>query len=218
MQVSNYVVENNLYMGEDIAVDKNVLFYKRIADLVKNVKKCSKSLNSKKLTETLFKIKDEVEDFTGQRIHLENCYNQVINELKNSGVELTKKEIKTIWKKLSGKHKKHLAISQDLAYYFDNGIELDELYQDIELGFNDYIIKSQKDKHDKEGQQEIPIRVEIGVSIALCGLFLMCIPYPVCVTTGRALMGIGAALASEGVFTRMKDDQKERNKKERLIQ
>lgn len=77
-------------------VDKNVLFFTRIADLVSKVKKCKKSLKSKNAIEALFEIKNEVESFTGQQIYFENCYDQVIKDLKNSGVKLTKNDVKGI--------------------------------------------------------------------------------------------------------------------------
>lgn len=198
-------VPNCTFVAEEIIVEKNVLFFARMMDLVNKVKKCSKSLKSKKLTELLFQIKDEIEDFTGQGINLENSYNQVVNDLKKNGVKLTKSDIGTIWNKLSKKHKKHLEISQYISDCFENGLEID-----------DYILKGHKhDDNDKE-KQEVPIKVEIGVSIALCGFFLYCLPHPACKAAGQTLMSLGGMLAGEGVVSRMEDDQKERNNRKNI--
>jgi protein-S-isoprenylcysteine O-methyltransferase Ste14 len=66
-------------------------------------------------------------------------------------------------------------------------------------------------KHAHENEQietNIPIRVTIGVTIALCGVFLLFIPIPICQLWAPRIIGTGATIAAEGCMDRMEENRK----------
>lgn len=85
----------------------------------------------------------------------------MVNDLKKNGVKLTKNDIQAIWKKISKANKKNLEISQYASDYIES---------EIDIGIDEYMLQCHKDKQ-KEDKDELPIKVEIGVTIALCGFF-----------------------------------------------
>ncbi len=68
---------------------------------------------------------------------------------------------------------------------------------------------------DKEDKEEItlPLRVTVGVTIALCGFFLMFVPIPICQANGPWIAQAGLALAVDGTITRVEGNDK--NKKDK---
>lgn len=132
----------------------------------------------------------------------------MVNDLKKNGVKLTKNDIQAIWKKISKANKKNLEISQYASDYIES---------EIDIGIDEYMLQCHKDKQ-KEDKDELPIKVEIGVTIALCGFFLSCVPYPACTTSGRLLMAIGGEIAGDGIMTRMQEHRdRERDNREKYI-
>lgn len=161
-------------LDNEAVVDKDILFINRINNLVKAIKKCKKSGNLKKAVSALFEVKDEVEGFLGQRVELHNCFDVVIQELKNKGVKINSSEVKLIWKHINSKHK--------------------------------------GEKHD----EEVPVKLELGITIALCGLLLSLIPTPLTQTAGGVLMSLGCGLAGDCVVDRMRDEQEERERNNKM--
>jgi hypothetical protein len=80
--------------------------------------------------------------------------------------------------------------------------------------YNQHIVKNDniKDKDDKE-EFSVPLRVTIGVTVALCGLFLYIVPIPVCKVWAPELMKAGVALAVEGTINRVEENDKKGNDK-----
>jgi hypothetical protein len=69
---------------------------------------------------------------------------------------------------------------------------------------------SNEKKEDDKQEVCVPLRVTIGVTVALCGLFLYFVPVPVCKAWAPDLMRYGIALAIEGTINRTEqnDDKK----------
>ena len=69
-------------------------------------------------------------------------------------------------------------------------------------------------KNGKEDDDEpsMPLTVVVGVTMALCGLFLVFVPIPVCQTAGAYLLEGGSMLAIEGTVWKLQDDQEKDGK------
>lgn len=78
-----------------------------------------------------------------------------------------------------------------------------------------YIYKGHK--HDDDDKQDILVKVEVGVVIALCGLFLTFVPHPTYATAGRLLLAVGGELAGDGILERMEEDRKRENTRNKII-
>lgn len=96
-------------------------------------------------------------------------------------------------------------------------MEMRMIDPDLHLGIEDehvlYMAKHAQDKDEKEDTgAELPLRLTIGVTVALCGLFLVCIPLPPCKLWGSDLIKAGVALTIEGYVNRQ-EDEKEKKKK-----
>lgn len=59
---------------------------------------------------------------------------------------------------------------------------------------------------------EVPLTLSVGVTMALCGLFLCFVPIPMCQLVGGKLLEAGAAIAGGYLLTQL-SDQRRNNKK-----
>lgn len=88
-----------------------------------------------------------------------------------------------------------------MANCMENGIEYD-----AELANLDFIAKH---GHDNEQVEiDIPIRLTIGVTIALCGVFLLFIPIPICQLWAPRIIGTGATIPADGCIDRIEENRK----------
>ncbi|MBA2726804.1 MAG: hypothetical protein H0U49_01345 [Parachlamydiaceae bacterium] len=56
---------------------------------------------------------------------------------------------------------------------------------------------------DKDKQEvDVPVTIMVGVTLSLCGLFLVFVPIPVCTTAGWWLVNTGVGILSSDALSR----------------
>lgn len=189
----------------------DIAFGVRLEKLVEKVIRYKDKGDSNKLLDTMMDIKAEVQGYTGVAINMDKQIDQVEKEIKQSGGKVNKDDMKKLRKVIKSKEKKanHKALCMEMRM----------LDPDLQLTRDDqhmlYMAKhgDDKDEKDQNVAAELPLRLTIGVTVALCGLFLFCLPMPPCKVWGSDLMKAGVALAVEGYVNRQEDDKKDNNKK-----
>lgn len=187
----------------------DIAFGFKIEKLIEKINKYKDKMDSNKLLETMIELKVEVEGYTGQKINLENQLDQIEKEIKKDGGKLKKDEFKKIRKIIKDKEKRSNHKAMYMADCMAYGIEYN-----TEIECLNFMAKHGHDMDEEKEEVVLPIRVTIGVTVALCGLFLMFVPIPICQAHGPTIMRTGVALAVEGTFNRVEQDQeKEKEKK-----
>jgi hypothetical protein len=181
--------------------------------MIEKAWKYYKANDSKKLIETMLDMKHETEGYTGQKINIDKSLDQIEKEIKHKGSKISKAEIKSIRKTIKDHEKKHNHKALYMAAAMESGCEYNPEAVHFEF---DYLCKAAKHGHDKDEGEEMvmPVRVTVGVVMALCGLFITILPFPPCKTYGPQLIAAGVGLAIEGGCGKAEEDRKnERDKK-----
>lgn len=189
----------------------DVAFGIRMEKLVEKVLRYKDKGESNKLLDTMVEMKQVVEGYTGVSINLDKQLDEVEREVKKKGGKISKQEMKELRKVIKKKEKKanHKAFCMELRLADPT----------MQISFEDehmlYMAKHGNDKDEQEqAAADLPLRLTIGVTVALCGLFLCFVPIPVCKAWGADLMKAGVALAVEGYVNRQEEDKdKDPNKK-----
>lgn len=193
----------------------DIAFMVRMEKLVeKLVKSDGKGVD--KMVEYLVDIKNEVESSCNVKINVDKFMDDVGSELKKKGHKAPKKEFDAIKKKIKSRDKKHKGHALYLAntMYLD-GYEMNEHDEVMMVG--DFMAKSakkndkDKDKDDKE-EVVLPSLLVYGVTISLCGLFLMCIPIPACKDWGSKMVVAGVTACANSLCSE-NDKNKDKDKK-----
>lgn len=196
-----------------------IAFMVRMEKLVEKMWKLEKSGNREKMYELALDIKQEVQGALGKEIDLNKCLDSVENEIKKNGNKPPKKEFDSIRKSLTKKDKKnkkhayYLACTMDIEGYQFN--EHDENLFDDNLMF---MAKSGKDKDkdkDDKPELEVPAHLVFGVTLTLCGVFLMFLPIPGCKVWGDNMFRAGIVVCGNAICNKTEEDKKnEKNKKD----
>lgn len=159
----------------------------------------------------MFDIKSEVEQYTGKEIDINKTIDQAQKEARAKGQKIDDKYIKQIKKDFGKQDKKH----KHRAVWFAQCTELDIPYStlkaDLEFDMNYMMAKSAHGKDDK--QEEVPVKIMGGVSVSLCGLFLIFVPLPGCQTAGGWLLNTGIGILGSDALDRWDVYDKENRKK-----
>jgi len=77
---------------------KEVLFYSKVKKIVDKIKKSGKTLDQQKTIAGMYELKAEVEKYTGKKIKLDKCYDEVEKRLIQRGAKITKSQSKKLRK------------------------------------------------------------------------------------------------------------------------
>lgn len=75
--------------------------------------------------------------------------------------------------------------------------------------------KEDKEKDGKSEEEEevvLPAKLVLGVSLTLCGLFLVVIPIPACKPLGQGAIALGLEFCADSICTRI-DENNQKGKK-----
>ena len=193
-----------------------IAFMVRMEKLVeKLVKAEGKGID--KMVEYLVDIKNEVETSCNVKINVDKFMDDVGSELKKKGQKAPKKEFDAIKKKIKSRDKKHKGHAHYLANVMHvEGYTMNEL--DEEMFVNDYMMKASKHDKDKDKDEKeeivLPSLLVYGVTISLCGLFLMCIPIPACKDWGSKMVVAGVTACANSLCSENdKNKDKDKDKK-----
>lgn len=149
------------------------------------------------LVDVLLDIKKEIETYRGISINIEKEIDKVETELKKKGHKAPKEAFKKYKSMLKKKDKKKHTRALCMEAYF---------LEAPDMTFDDYemlhLAASKKQDKEEEFKEPLPLKFVIGVSLMLCGAFVM-FATPVCPVLGPAgelMMGTGfGMLIDQGV-------------------
>lgn len=175
----------------------------RIGKLIKKAKKNFEKESLEKLIENMFDLKSEAESLTGQKIDLDSSIDQIFNEVKKQGVKVDSKMQKEVKKIIKDKGKRYDHKAHYMAQCFVNEIEYDSLQEEA-LFFQNEGIMMAKSKHRKDEGNEIvvPLKLIVGVTGALAGMFIVIVPLPIPGKTqvGTFLITSGVKYAADAII------------------
>lgn len=204
------------------AIDINlndINFGIRIEKLIEKAKKYFYSKDSNKLTDIMFDIKNEIEGYTGQKINIEQHLDQIEKEAKARGKPVDKAHMKEMRRRLKNQDKRnnHKAVymASCLEYDLPFNVEEEALVYENTLVHSMVGVMAKgshgKDKDDKE--VVLPLRVTIGVTMSLVGLFLYVVPFPPCRACAPWVLETGIAFLIDQGFTEWENNEKKKDDK-----
>lgn len=200
-----------------MALDFNAInFGIKIEKIVEKVKKAIDKGETNKIVGYMFDFKQEIEQYTGQEIDINKSIDQAEKEARAKGQKIDQKYIKAIKKEFNRNYKKH----KHRAVWFAQCAELDIPYSTIEADAHfemNYMMARSAKGHDKGEVQieEVPVTITVGVTIALCGLFLWFVPLPGCQTAGTYLLNTGIGILGSDALARYDAYDREQRKKDK---
>ncbi|WP_075883568.1 hypothetical protein [Candidatus Protochlamydia sp. W-9] len=187
-----------------------VAFLYRVEKLVEKIWKLEKSDNKDKMYSAIIDLKSELETSCGIKVDLNKHMDNVEKQLKNRGFKAPKKEFDAIRKAIKYKEKKHNKHAKYLAsVMYLEGYEINAA--DEELMFPEYMAKHSHGKDNKDDDKEevcVPAQLVFGVTLTLCGLFLMVIPFPACKPWGERMIASGFVICGNCISGKVDNDHK----------
>lgn len=172
----------------------------KIEKMYEKVKKCIAKGETNKIVSYMFDFKHEVEQHTGKKIDIDKQIDQAQREAKAKGQKIDDKYIKQIKKDFHKEDKKH----KHRAVWFAQCAEIDMPYStfeaDVNFDMNYRMAKSANGKEEKH--EDVPITIMVGVTVSLCGLFLICVPEPICKSAGGWLINTGIGILGSDALAR----------------
>ncbi|WP_059360238.1 hypothetical protein [Parachlamydia acanthamoebae] len=83
----------------------------------------------------------------------------------------------------------------------------------MRFDINYTIAKSAKGKEKK--REEVPVTIMVGVTVSLCGLFLIYVPLPGCQIAGGWLLNTGVGILGSDALARWDAYDQEQRKKDK---
>lgn len=185
----------------------------RIGKLLEKAKKNFEKENLKSLIENMLDLKSETETLTGKKIDLASCIEQIFIDVKKQGIQVDPKIQKEVKKIIKGKGKRYDHKAHYMAQCFINGIEYDATQEEALFFQNEEISMASKSHKDKDSGEEVvvPLKLVVGVTGALCGMFIVMVPLPIPGKdqVGVFLMTTGVKYSADAIIEAVD----ERNKK-----
>lgn len=188
-------------------------FMVRLEKLVeKLVKSEKKGIDS--MIGCLVEIKNEIETSYNVKLNIDSYIDQVGKEINKAGHKTPKKELDYIKKKIKGGDKKTKHHAVYMAEFMNvEGYEFNAFDEQ-----NLYMAKHGHDKDEKKDEDEkkveVPALLVYGVTCALCGMFLMILPIPVCKDWGSRMVVAGVTACANSLCSKADENKKnERDKK-----
>jgi len=180
----------------------------KVEKVFEKIKKCIDKGETNKIVGYMFDIKHEVEQYTGKKIDIDKQIDQAQREAKAKGQKIDDRYIKQIKRDFHREDKRH----KHRAAWFAQCAEVDIPYSTVEADMHfdmNYVMAKSTKGEDKD--IDVPIPIMVGVTVSLCGLFLVFVPLPGCQTAGVWLINAGVGiLGSEAI---QKWDQYDRDQK-----
>jgi hypothetical protein len=192
-----------------VNLDPNAInFGIKVEKVVEKIKKSIDKGETNKIVGYMFDIKHEVEQYTGKKIDINKQIDQAQREAKAKGQKIDDRYIKQIKRNFQKEDKRH----EHRAVWFAQCAEMDIPYSTIEADMHfdmNYVTAKSAKGEDKD--IDVPIPIVVGVTVSLCGLFLVFVPLPGCQSAGIWLINTGVGiLGSEAI---QKWDQYDRDQK-----
>lgn len=162
--------------------------------IVDKLMKLEKKGTSNEMIDLVLEVKKEVENAIGRKINLNDKLNEVQRQAQQKGCKIPKKQFENFKRELVKREKKQVNRGNQTI-------------------FRSKQKENEKDKKDKEKEEvELPVSMAFGITVALCGVFLCCLPSPQAKEWGSKLITYGMGIAVSSGLAKQDEDQKERKK------
>jgi len=189
---------------------KDTNFGIKIDKIFEKVKRAIDKGETNKIVDYMFDFKSEVERYTGKKIDINKQIDQAQKEARSKGQEIDDRYIKQIKKMFSKEDKKY----KHRAVWFAKCSELDIPYTSFEADatfeMNYKLTKTANDKHEQ--QENVPVKIMVGITLTLCGLFLFFVPIPMCQNAGVWLINTGIGVLGSDALDRWDAYDKDQEK------
>lgn len=161
-------------------------FSRRMNLLVIKLKSLGLGSNKKKMYDAVLDVKSEIESNFNIKFDLDRCMKNMRRELSEKDYELSDHDFCKISKELHKRENKHIPTDQEIW---------DEDFSDKKKIIN---------------QDDIPSKLVFGVTLFLCGIFVMVIPLPGFSKWGTTLITSGAGICADEICKRRDENIKSR--------
>ena len=173
-----------------------ILFWIRMEAVIREFVK-SENKSTESIITQFVEIKREFEYAYNIKFDIENYLNQIARELSKRGIKSPCREFSYIHDLIQKREEKARKQAQHRVGEYK---------------------KKDKDKPKKDPKEEdeviIPTLLVYGVTLALCGFFMMCLPIPVCKDWGGKMVVAGVTACANSLSTRKdENDKKDKDKK-----
>lgn len=194
----------------------DINFGVKIEKIYEKVKKSIDNYDTNKIIGYMFDFKQEVEQYTKKHIDINKTIDQVEKDARAKGQKIDAKYLKAIKKEFNRNDKKN----KHRAIWFAQCAELDIPYTSVEADahfeMNYMMTKSAKDNDKNDVTiEEIPLKITVGVTVSLCGLFLYFVPQPGCQVAGQWLLNAGFGILSAEGLERWSGYDREKREKDK---
>jgi hypothetical protein len=183
----------------------------RLGKLLDHAKKNFEKCSVKSLIENMLDIKEEAESILGRKIDLDRSIDEVFAHVKNQGVKVDsnmQKEIRKIIKE-KGKRYAHRSLYMEQCVIHD--LEFDSLQEEALFFQNEAILFSARSSKSKDPEVVVPLKLAVGVTGALAGMFIVLVPLPIPgkMQVGTFLITTGVKYAADSIIEMAEERQKQ---------
>ena len=174
--------------------DDSFLIITRIIDTLSELKKKGK-INE--MIDFMLDVKEEAESHLGYTICLKEQLKEVQKLVKEEGKEISKKHLDSFKKILKKREKKRNKTAFGIRFRS----------------------KKNQESEDDDEKVELPVKMVFGITVTLCGLFVVFLPHPAATSAGFWIMCFGIERIAESGLEKAQEYQEERkrrNKKGKL--
>lgn len=174
--------------------------------------------NTNKMIETIVDIKIEIERACNVRIDLNYYMNQVCAQVKAQVPEVPMDKMNIIRQRINDRIRRvncNLEYIDDVKYlegYEINDDDFDMFYLGQRPPNRPPNNNNMNSDDDGKGQDEIPASLIYGVTVSLCGMFLMILPFPPCKELGKKVIVVGLSATANSICKEIDDRKKDKDK------
>lgn len=201
-----YAVPLNARVSDSI-FDVDIMFMYEVCNIMENMWGLEGQNDTDRMYELAVRLKRHIELHLNTTINVSKFFDNISNELVRQGHKIPKKQFEAIQKHLKKKEKQ--IKKEEKKTQFWASCHVDEC---------DYLVRGhsedKKESKDKEEEVYIPAQLVFGVTLTLCGLFLMFLPIPVCVTWGERMVASGVVICGNCISNKVDSDHRKEKEKQ----
>jgi hypothetical protein len=206
--LTTFSLTSSLPVYAQFNLNEAALLY-RLEKLIEKIWKMEKKGKINDVLDIALDIKSEIETSYNVSLDIDTFFNQVERDVKTRGHKIPNHDFKMIKNKLKQKDKNRKDHGNKLStLMFDENYDFD--FEGDQLI---YASKSKdKDKNDEKEEIKVPYMLVWGVTLALSGFFLCCLPIPICKDWGAKMAYTGVTICGSCIAGKMDNDEKDKDK------
>lgn len=164
--------------------------------IIDNLSRLEKKGKIKEMIDFMLDVKEEAESHLGYTICLKEQLKEVQKLAKEKGKEISKKQIDKFKEILKKREKKRNKIVFGIGFRSKKNQEIEEEYDEKEC-------------------IELPVTMAFGITVTLCGLFVVFLPHPSATSAGIWIMNFGIGFIVNSGLEQAKEYQEERKRRQK---